>query len=325
MVGSRRGEIYGCLIFNNGWKGPEQGHGHGIYAQNKTGEKRLIDNVVFNQFGYGIHCYGTSNAFLRGFRIEGNAGFNNGCLHKKSEHNPAIFVGGGTPVQDLTIFRNFIFGGTMRCGYASDLSNRDVTITENFINGSLSVSNFQKITATGNTIIASDTLVRAEFADEVDASHHDWDRNRYFRTGGIYPPFNWQVRAKEQGGSLEEWRTATHLDAHSEMHANAPSAPSVLVRPNRYEPGRAHIFVFNPGRSGVVDVDLSCVLKAGQKYSIVSAQNPFGPSVCAGVCDGKPIPLPMKPMPAVKPVGMANYDLPVTEPVFGVFVVLPSL
>ncbi|MDP6507259.1 MAG: hypothetical protein QF886_26765, partial [Planctomycetota bacterium] len=29
------GEIYGCLIYNNGWGGPDRGHGHGIYAQNK--------------------------------------------------------------------------------------------------------------------------------------------------------------------------------------------------------------------------------------------------------------------------------------------------
>src|SRR5205807_8483784 len=35
-------EIYGCLIYHNGWQGldPDRGHGHGIYTQNQTGQKR---------------------------------------------------------------------------------------------------------------------------------------------------------------------------------------------------------------------------------------------------------------------------------------------
>ena len=49
------GEIYGCLIYNNGWDAPDRGHGHAIYAQNSRGTKRIADNILFNQFSYGVH------------------------------------------------------------------------------------------------------------------------------------------------------------------------------------------------------------------------------------------------------------------------------
>ena len=318
------GEIYGCLIYYNGWKGPERGHGHGIYAQNKDGEKRLVDNVIFNQFGYGIHCYGTEKAFLRGFHIEGNAGFNNGCLHKLTDHNPVIFVGGGAPVQGLTVSHNYIYGGSLSCGYPWGAPNQDVSITDNYIEGSLSVRHFLKVVATGNTLIANDTLVGLQFADKIDTSQYDWDHNHYFRPGGMYPPFNWQAGPKVQGGELDEWRAAAKLDAHSDLHAAAPPNAQGFVRPNRYEPGRAHIIVFNPGRTETVEVDLSAAMKVGQKYTIVSVQNVFGPPVCTGVYQGQAISLPMKPTPAAQPIGMAQFNLPVTEPAFGVFLAQPS-
>jgi hypothetical protein len=77
------GEISGCVIYYNGWKGPDRGHGHGIYAQNARGTKRIVDNIVFHQFAYGIHAYGSEKASLKGFEIDGNICFDNGCLTRK--------------------------------------------------------------------------------------------------------------------------------------------------------------------------------------------------------------------------------------------------
>src|SRR5947208_1373949 len=50
-------EIYGSILYNNGWQGPDRGHGHGLYLKNDVGPVVARDNVVFNQFGYGIHIY----------------------------------------------------------------------------------------------------------------------------------------------------------------------------------------------------------------------------------------------------------------------------
>ena len=105
--GGQGGEIYGCLIYNNGWRGPDRGHGHGIYAQNKTGTKRLVDNVIFNQFSYGIHAYGSSRAFLRGFHVEGNVCFNNGSPCRTA--TPNVLIGGGCPAERIKVIDNFTY------------------------------------------------------------------------------------------------------------------------------------------------------------------------------------------------------------------------
>ena len=75
-------------------------------------------------------------------------------------------------------------------------------------------------------------------------------------------------------------------------------------------------------RKPAVAADLKAVLKEGGKYRIVSAQDFYGEAVAAGTYDGKPVELPMKPTPPVRPIGMPEVKMPVTQPEFGVFVVL---
>src|ERR1035437_1040702 len=87
-------EIYGCLIYDNGWQGPDpdRGHGHGIYTQNQTGTKRIVDNVLFNGYGWGIHAY-TEGGSLNGFHIEGNTVFNSGSATRQGHRYDNILVG----------------------------------------------------------------------------------------------------------------------------------------------------------------------------------------------------------------------------------------
>ena len=57
FAGAVNAEAYGCIIYNNGWNAPDRGHGHGLYVQNLNGLMHLSDNIIFNQFGLGIHGY----------------------------------------------------------------------------------------------------------------------------------------------------------------------------------------------------------------------------------------------------------------------------
>jgi hypothetical protein len=126
------GEIYGSVIFNNGWKAPDRGHGHGIYTQNVKGTKRLVDNVLFNQFSHGIHAYGSAKARIEGFHIEGNAAFNNGSLSGLEHLAPNILVGGGAPARQITLTDNFTYhpapATSVRLGYGA--VNDDLTLTD---------------------------------------------------------------------------------------------------------------------------------------------------------------------------------------------------
>ena len=143
------GEIYGCLIYYNGWKGPDRAHGHAIYAQSRHGTKRLIDNVAFWQFGYGIHCYGSPKASLQGFDVEGNAGFKNNSLSNPDGCSTDIYIGGQTPAGRITIKDNYTNGG-LRCG---DIPGASITKTHRSPTiisvGGLYVRDFQQLTVTG--------------------------------------------------------------------------------------------------------------------------------------------------------------------------------
>ena len=96
-----------------------------------------------------------------------------------------------------------------------------------------------------------------------------------------------------------------------------------MVRPNKYEKGRAHIIVLNFDKSSTVSVDLSnSGLTGGQNYEIRDAQNFYGSPVVTGTYNGGSITLPMTQTSTAQ---MINYSTPPhTSSEFGVFVVLPT-
>ena len=54
-------ELYGTVISDVGWVGPDRGHGHGVYVQNQTGAgKQIIDTIVLDSYDIGVHAYATA-------------------------------------------------------------------------------------------------------------------------------------------------------------------------------------------------------------------------------------------------------------------------
>jgi hypothetical protein len=311
------------LIYHNGWKGPDRGHGHAIYAQNRQGTKHLVDNILFNQFAYGIHCYGSEKAFLEGFHIAGNACFNNGSLTHRDDRAPAIMVGGGSSVKRVLMVDNYIYGGGMRCGYPWGVLNEDAVIRNNYVVGGLQVRDFTTLTIAANTVVGTDSVLSFENAEPRDAASLTWNGNTYYRTGTEYSDVQVITGDKSQGLEFEQWREATGFDPDSTYVERKPEGIRVFVRPNQYEPRRAHVIVYNWEHASSVRADLSAVLQRGEHYRVVSAQDFFGEPIAEGEFTGEPIEISMRPTPAVQPVGMPDYALPITEPEFGVFVVLP--
>lgn len=75
------GDIIGCHIYNNGWKGPDRGHGHGIYSQNGPAPdmqtKLYRYNIVHDNFGWGFHIWDEA-AYLNEYTVEHNISFRAG-------------------------------------------------------------------------------------------------------------------------------------------------------------------------------------------------------------------------------------------------------
>ena len=281
------GEIYGCLIYNNGWDAPDRGHGHAIYAQNSGRTKRIVDNILFNQFSYGVHVYGSSRASLNGFCVEGNASFNNGAAKSPTSLTPGILVGGGSPSERIVVKDNCTWSAGCRAtalvlGYGAN--NKDAAVTGNYFVGGTTLRKWERLDVTGNTFIAA----------AANPTH-------------VEPP-----------------PEGLDLAASNTVLRGRPAGVQVFVRPNRYEPGRANAVVYNWDQTPEVQLDLGNILKRGQAYRIVSAQDFFGEPVARGTFDGQAVRLPMREYRAPPPVGKPDYVPPATGPEFNVFVVLPA-
>ncbi|MBW3541286.1 MAG: hypothetical protein KY476_13545, partial [Planctomycetes bacterium] len=237
---------------------------------------------------------------------------------------PGIMVGGATPAERIVIRDNVVIGGGIRLGYPWGTTSEDVVCAGNYADGGLVVRDFRKAAVANNTLVAHSNVMRLEAAGKLLVAGHRWSANEYYITDGRWGECGVVEDSKSRGMTFEDWRAATGVDADSTLTRGSPSKLRVIVRPNAHERGRVHIAVLNPAALTEVEVDLSKVLPAGQKFRIVSAKDVYGKALVSGVYDGKPVRVPMRPIQPPPPVGMPQAELPVTEPHFAAFVVLPE-
>jgi hypothetical protein len=325
---AKNAEIYGCLIFYNGLNT----HDHGIYARNESGTKLVTDNIIFAQSGYGFN--GTSNqGAVRGFDLTGNILFNNGSLRGTTKRTADMAIGNTQPAARVRVMNNFFYsapqltGTSLKIGTNQKHLHKDVGIISNYCvaPNPLIMWRWQKAIVRDNTFYAngkSGRVVAWQALPRDNTKGHLWDRNTYF--GGANGP-RWEIYQRS-GYDLAGWQTQTHLDAHSvALPDSALQDTRIFVRPNLYEPGRAHIVIYNWGHLNAVTADLSATgLKKGQSYQIRDAQNYFGKVVGTGIYDGKPVPINVAGLTAVaRPLGV-NVPVTHTSSEFQVLVVVPQ-
>lgn len=169
-------EMYGCLVYYNGWLAPDRGHGYGTYQQNGTGRRTMRNCFLWSGFESGFVGYGGDTAPLKNFDLDQNTIFNTAAL--AGEPNRCFLVGGGQVVENSNFRSNVtwcpnIVGGTgINLGYADagagsvncvvsfnsffggkDLSVRAVNLT--FANNFLAASPVTFPAGQGNTIVST--------------------------------------------------------------------------------------------------------------------------------------------------------------------------
>ena len=154
-AGAEGSEIYGCIIYHNGFDAADRGHGHGIYAQNATGTKTIAENIVFGGYSFGIHVY-TEGGSIQGFDLVGNVLFNAGVVSSVSGHKDDCLIGGLQPADRILLRENLVWaiGGDTRSvqlGYS--VANGAVQLQDNYVIGALTFAQpWSSITMTGNTL-----------------------------------------------------------------------------------------------------------------------------------------------------------------------------
>ncbi len=292
-------EVYGCLIYRNGYQGPapDRGHGHGLYLQNDTGTKRILDNILFNGYGYGIHAY-TEGGAIRGMHFEGNMVFNSGKSGRNQARTANILIGGQQPADRITVIGNCTytpveFDVANSFGWASGPPNKDAVIRDNYFAGGgigAIAFRFEKLLVTGNTYFANPYLFQIVPPTGL-AYNYEINNNVY-----IAPTYGAPLTVGPTNFTFANWQQKTGYDRDSQWISNPnrrPAGVKVIARPNRYELGRVHLAVYNWDLQNVVSVDLQGLVEAGGAYEVRNVLDYFGPPVASGVYSGQPVVLPM--------------------------------
>jgi len=321
-------EVSGCIVYNNGWSVASVGNGHGLYVKSDAGPLVLRDNVLFDQFGFGIHAYtDATDGLLNNITVDGNTSFNNGLL-AGSPSGANILVGGLAPADGIVVDSNMTFFSpgvafpNVWLGWSkSQVVNGSLQVRDNYVVGGAAVFDvhaWQSVTASGNTLApgGAGELVRLNDSSTTDAAGYRWEGNSYYRD-----PADTAWSYHDTTYTFAAWRAKTGLGVTDQAMATGPAGPVVFVRPNAYEPGRATIVVYNWGRAPSVSASVAGALQPGEAYAVWSVQALFGPPLVTGVYAGGSIDLPMTPRSPPVPVGMATSPAPTTLPDFDVFLV----
>jgi hypothetical protein len=317
-------EIYGNLIYYNGWSAPDRGHGHGIYSQNRAGSKLIEDNISFSNFGMGIRAYGSAKAFANNIRFVGNVSFNAGVLEGSRWANFFVTVGKGA--EDILFDSNYSYHrprdneGGSSLGWAFSGTEKNVIARNNhWIGGNpaIEVWNWNDVTFEGNVAYSDSDLVLLlnHHPDQYRSKYH-WDNNTYYGSD--------LMRLNGKNSRWLQWQQITGLDQHSTLRAGRPKGSWVFVRPNKYEHARANLIIYNWDLRDQVPVDLTKVLSKNTRYEIRDVQNFYRTDpVVKGVYLGAEVLVPMSGLTTAAPQGAPAPEH--TAPEFGVFVVSESV
>jgi hypothetical protein len=220
-IDSEDSELYGCILYDNGWPAVDRGHGHAIYTQNDRGVKTISDCIMTGGYGYTLHAYGSARAFVNNYLVEGNLCYNAG----------AFLIGGGRPSQGIRVLHNYLYSVPMQIGYDAPY-NEDCEVRDNVIvNGELRVEKYRKVVSTKNLVLA--------------------------------------------------------------RSAPRPAGTRIVFRPNKYDPQRAHLAIFNWEKRPAATVRPGTFLKVGERYRLMDPRDLFGRPVLEDAYTGRPISVPM--------------------------------
>jgi hypothetical protein len=278
-------ELIGNLIYNNGWRGTDRGHGPGVYSQNNPdGDKLARYNVLGPNYSMtGFEFYGSSIAPLQHYHIEQNVMIGTRFL-----------LGGGQPVVDAHVLGNLLWKSSIEVGYLNPL-NGDAEIRDNYVGlGRITPRTLTSLVMTGNTAINSGgvdlmdlRMPTQPYSYTIDANTYLSNRTLVFWNSGILQDFpQWQASGYDAAGTL----------------GGLPTQAKVFVQPTR--PHHGYVAVYNWGNAQAVPVDLSALsLTPGASYKLVNSLNTG--EVLPFVASSSPVSLLTASWSVAAPIGAA--------------------
>jgi hypothetical protein len=229
--GETNPEIYGCILYGNGWTSTDRNRGHCIYTQNDRGVITISNCIVTCPYegSYAVRVCGAEQTSMSNLLLAENICYDKGPL----------VVGGVRPNQGIRIRRNVLYGIDMQIGRNAPY-NEDCEIVGNVVvNGELETTRFRKLTRDDNFILPpsrEDRPVRNKYVLLP---------NRYDRKRAHLAVFNWDDASEveiETGRLIDEGDMAELFDPEN-LFGN-PIAKVVCRDEKTHVPVRSEFSVF---------------------------------------------------------------------------------
>ncbi len=316
----------------------------GIYV---GGDHVALVNLVFHDVGTGVsggqiaddgHQEGTD------ILLYGCIFYNNGWLGDDRGHGHHVYLTNRDSV--IRIEDNIIFNAYGSGIHDYSYSDRNY-VRHNRIRGNVWFLNGapgQKLVdgclvGHDGTLLVEDILLEENYGWALGLGGRDvrlgWDtanqgavvRNNYLVGLTIFQR-EWTDVTIEGNTFIGELQGQDPTDfPDNEYLSAAPTENLVVIRPNRYEPGRAHIIVYNWEGLDEVTVDLSGLLPEGTEFDIRSVQDIYGQPVVSGTYEGGAVSVPMTGIEPTQPIGDPDAIRPEwrTDRNFNVFLLRAAL
>jgi hypothetical protein len=276
---------------------------HGVYTQNdidKDGVKYFVNNVIMNNdansSSNNFTAY-TQEGVITGFHVEKNVFANRRFL-----------IGGfNRPADQEVVIQNYFYQATCQFGYRRPtqaefrdnyLARSTLSIEWFWGEGETLFTQVAPNVFTGNVILSPP---QHHIKFRTSAYLEEGRREGYpaIQATDIFDDnvYSSSFRANFHANDTElndiglsRWRTATAeagnaFDTNSTMLTDS-RATKVVLLPNEYESGRAHLVIFNWERLSDVQVDLSPALPVGSPFSIRDATSAYGTPIVSGTYNG---------------------------------------
>jgi hypothetical protein len=306
------------------------GRGGGITAR---GPGLKFINLVVHDVAGGFGIWDESV----GTEAYGNLVYYNGWYAPDRGHGHGIYTQNSSPskraLRENIIFSQFSHGIHAYGSERAYLDNIELTGNVSFNNGA-PAGDFARDILVGGGRIAHNPVILENFTyggAQTNIGYFAGCENGLVRANYFAALLVEVVNCKAQMYqniiySPAKSRTLREAFPENTYYDEKPSGVYVRVRPNRYEPGRAHIVVYNWDQRDRVPVALGRLCgRREDQYEIRDAQNFFAPPVAAGRCGDGNIELPMAGLVAAAAVGAVPVQPKHTGPEFGVFVLLRTL
>ena len=276
---SQQFELYGNVIYNNGWQGTPNKHGHSIYTQHSvaaSGLGTIKRNISMGPYDWGIQAYGSSATEISHYRIGENIFIGNQVAHG------GILMGtrsGGLAdrLVDNIVTNNFGYGADLAFYFAQDNgSYKDLLGANNYFYKCFwEISSWKTGIFTNNWILSPASLKIVDIYPNTPLpTIPAWTMNRnvYVVSAAGAPVFGVETEAPR---TFAQWQARTGFDANSTLQTALPTGTNyAAVWSNAYDTNRAHALNYNWTLSNFAAIDVSTLgWGVGSTVLVRNAQN----------------------------------------------------